>query len=192
MRMTSNFRVRGKALFLAPFFLLFFSASSLAFSITDVACQTSGYQEYKRGLLRELSSPNGDSALIFKVAPSDFRKDDLRGQEVSTVARAMALGGFVTKIEKTRPAPGPGYGISVEGLQSARLSCGKESFFVYWVQSSRIKWELRKEGDGTVGTLQEVRRIMDGQAPLGSGQPFAPSQTSRPSSGQVPIFTDSQ
>ncbi len=179
------------AFLIAPFSLLFVSVSTLAFSITDVACQTSGYQEYKRGLLKELPLPNGDSILIFKVFPSAFRKDDLRGQEVSTVARAMALGGLVTKIEKTRPPPGPGYGITVEGLQSTRLNCGKESLFVYWAQSSRIKWELRKEGDGSVGTLQDVRRILDGQAPLGSGQPLTPSLTNLPS-GQAPVFTDSQ
>jgi hypothetical protein len=135
-------------------------------SISELACQDRGFDAARIGAFREVEQPSGDSTYLFKVEVERLRLEGLKGRDVSAVARSLALREFSNSYARRQPI-GPGeFQLVVERVQSAVVSCQQVQVVVYWVSRSQLRWE-RSELSTIGSTLEEVRRIFDGERGLG-------------------------
>jgi len=176
--------IRKGAFCTLAFVAFAWSQGSAAQHIPDFACQDSGFEAFKAGEVREFYVPlSKEPALLFRVVPDALRRDLLRGHELSSAARMMALGSFAKRLEKQRPTSAGEYQLVAEGLQFTTVNCRRGQVMVFWILRSKIKWDLVAEG-GSGSTFSEARRILDGP----------PSLVDRevPNARQPRVFIDSQ
>ncbi len=141
------------------------SAPLASTPVAELACQDLGFEASRVGAFREVEHPSGDSTYLFKVEAERLRREGLKGGELSSVARSLALREFSSNYARRQPT-GPGeFQLVAERVQSTVLTCGRAQVVMYWVARSQLRWE-RAEPSTTGSTLQEVRRIFEGDQSL--------------------------
>jgi hypothetical protein len=133
-----------------------------------MACTDKDFAPVEGGAFREIIIPDSKGPVfLFKVGVDRLRSENVRGSDLSALARNYANREFAKRFIKQIPPSDKTTVLIYGGVQSIVVRCGARETILVWVPRSNLRWEGASEAPRG-GAIEEARRMIDGFSPFGS------------------------